>query len=1054
VVLAVLTAKATFQPLNLKLMKFKFIPVFLVLKKQASCWLLFLVFFVWGPLSMESAYAQSHAITGKVTSAEEGEPLPGVNVREKGSSNGAITDLDGNYRISVSEEAVLVFSSVGYNPEEVPVGNKSVINVKMEPDVRQLKEMVVVGYGSVEKSDLTGSVTSLEAESLTPGVNASVEQMLQGRAAGVQISQNSGEPGGAMAIKIRGANSISAGNQPLYVIDGLPVSNSAVIRGTGAGFVGNNNPRNPLASINPNDIESIEILKDASATAIYGSRGANGVILITTKKGSEGGLKVNLDSYYGLQTVANKLNLLNAEEYQTTLNAIIEDGGGNAGERVGEIQGNGTDWQDQLYRNAPVQNHNLSFSGGDKNTSYFFSLGYFNQQGVVKYSGMERYNARLNLENRQAERYAVGINVNTSYIYDDYVSNGVGINENAGAIYAAINYDPTVSVLDEDGNYTLSDFITTDNPVALAIGEDAFGQTYRTFGTVYGEYFFVPSLSAKVNIGGDVSNSRRDVFIDPITIEGRAQDGIATIISGTSSNYLVEGTLNFNKKFGDNHKVNAVAGVTTQNFISENYSARASGFIVPTIRTYGLGSGDVEQNRVGSGRGTNKLLSYLGRVNYSLRNKYLLTASFRADGSARFGPNNRFGYFPSMAAAWKIAEEDFFSRIGFLSDLKARVSYGVTGNQSIPNFAYLTTFNNGRDVIMDDRRQTSLQPSRNANPDLKWESTAQFDAGIDFGFLEGRINGSLDYYHSTTTNLLLALPTPLSSGYGTRLSNVGSMKNYGLEFQIDSRNLVGEFKWNTGFNISTNNNEVISLGPIEEIITGGLGFTNDVSITRPGDPLRAYYGYEVMGVWQEDDDFSVTKDNVAPGDLKFRDINGDSTLTAEDRTIIGKPFPDFSWGLTNSFSYKGFELSVFIEGVHGVSMLNNNLVDMYYPINFRRNKLADVYLNRWTPDNPTNEYPSFVNPTAQGKREVNTRTVEDASYIRLQTLRLSYNVPVQNVGFMRNVSVYVTGQNLLTITDYKGVDPSANANGGAVLRIDYNSYPFARTFLAGVNIGF
>lgn len=1033
-------------------MKLKCLPTLQVQKKQQNGWLFLLVFFAWGILGMESSYAQSRTITGKVTS-EEGESLPGVNVLEKGTGNGAITDINGTYKISVSEEAVLVFSFVGYNSKEVAVGNKSVINVELKPDVRQLQEMVVVGYGTVEKSDLTGSVTSLEAESLTPGVNASVEQMLQGRAAGVQISQNSGEPGGAMAIKIRGANSISAGNQPLYVVDGLPVSNGAVIRGTGAGFVGNKNPRNPLASLNPNDIASIEILKDASATAIYGSRGANGVVLITTKKGTAGKLKVNYDSYFGLQTVANKLDLLDAQEYQDVLNAIIEDGGGNLNERVEEIQGNGTDWQDQLYRNAPVQNHNLSFSGGDESTSYFFSLGYFNQQGVVKYSGMERYNARLNLENKVAERYAVGINLNTSYIYDDYVSNGVGINENAGAIYAAINYDPTISVFDEDGGYNRSDFITTDNPVALAIGEDAFGQTYRTFGTVYGEYFFIPSLSAKVNIGGDVANSRRDVFIDPITIEGRAQDGIATIISGTRSNYLLEGTLNFNKKFSDAHKVNAVAGVTSQTFISENYSARASGFVVPTIRTYGLGSGDVEQNRVGSGRGMNKLLSYLGRVNYSLHNKYLLTASFRADGSARFGPNNRFGYFPSMAAGWKVAEEDFFPQTGFVSDLKARVSYGVTGNQSIPNFAYMTTFNNGRDAIMDDSRVTALSPSRNANPNLKWESTAQFDVGIDFGFLEGRINGSTDYYHSTTTDLLLALPVPRSTGFGTMLSNVGSMKNYGFEFQIDSRNLVGEFTWNTGFNFSTNNNEVISLGPIEEIISGGLGFTNDISITRPGDPLRSYYGYEVVGVWQEGDDFSVTKDRVSPGDLKFRDINGDSTLTAEDRTIIGKPFPDFTWGLTNSFSYKGFELSAFIEGVHGVSMLNNNLVDMYYPINFRRNKLAPVYLNRWTPGNPTNEYPSFVNPTAQGKREVNTRTVEDASYIRLQNVRLGYSVPVQNWGFVRNISIYVTGQNLLTITDYKGVDPSANANGGAVLRIDYNSYPFARTFLAGVNIG-
>lgn len=1034
-------------------MKNKLSPTTLMLKRLADYRLFFLVFFACGILGIENTYAQTRTITGTVTSAEKGEPLPGVTILEKGTDNGSVTDLDGSYRLTVSDEAVLVFSFVGYQTEEIRTRNRSVINLEMEEDVRQLQELVVVGYGTVKKNDLTGSVTSLSEKDLTPGPIASVEQMLQGRAAGVQITQNSGEPGGAMAIKIRGANSISAGNQPLYVIDGLPIDNSAVITGTGAGFVGNNNPRNPLATLNPNDIASIEILKDASATAIYGSRGANGVIMITTKKGKEGTIKVNYDTYYGIQTVANRLELLNPQQYQRVLNEIIADGGGSQEERVGEIQNGGTDWQEELYRNAPVQNHNLSFSGGDQNTSYFFSLGYFNQQGVVKYSGMERYNARMNLENRKSERYAVGINLNTSYIYDDYVSNGVGINENAGAIYAALNYDPTITIFDDDGDFNRSEFITIDNPVALAIGEDAFMKTYRTFGTVYGEYFLLPSLSAKLNVGGDVSNSRRDVFIDPITIEGRGQNGIATIISGMRSNFLVEGTLNYNKEFGDIHKVNAVAGVTTQSFVNENFTAGARDFVVPTIRTYGLGAGNQELNRVGSSRQENRLLSYLGRVNYSLLDRYLLTVSFRADGSSRFGPNNRFGYFPSMAAAWKLSEENFFSQIRALSVLKLRASYGVTGNQEIPNFAYLTTFNNGRDVLMDDRRKTALSPSRNANPDLKWESTRQFNVGMDFGFFNGRIHSSLDYYHSLTTDLLLALPVPRSTGYATMLSNVGSMKNYGVEFQIDTRNLVGEFEWNTGFNISTNRNEVISLGPLDEIITGGLGFSTDVSITRPGDPIRSFYGYEVIGVWQENDDFSVVKDDVAPGDLKLRDINGDSTITAEDRTIIGKTFPDFNWGFTNTFRYKNLELSAYLEGVHGISMLNNNMVDVYYPINFRRNKVAEPYLNRWTPDNPTNLYPSFVNPTVQGKREVNTRTVEDASFIRLQNVRLAYHLPVTNLGFIRNITLYASGQNLLTFTNYSGVDPAANANGGAVLKIDYNSYPFARTYMFGLNVG-
>lgn len=1035
-------------------MKSKLFLILPMLKKLPRFGLFFMVFFGSWFLDV-NLYAQSSTITGKATSTEDGEGLPGVNVIEKGTTNGTVTDVEGNYRLTINlgEEAILVFSSIGYITEEVLVGNTSVIDVSMSPDVKQLEELVVVGYGSVRKSDLTGSVTSLDEESLTPGANASVEQMLQGRAAGVRIQQKSSAPGGAMSINIRGASSITAGNQPLYVIDGLPMNNAPAVGGVGAGFVANQNPRNPLNSLNPNDIVSIEILKDASATAIYGSRGANGVVLITTKKGKAGELEMTYDGYYGIQTVANRYDVLSPQEYKQVLNDIIADGGGSLSEEVIDIQDGGTDWQDELFRSAPVQNHNVSFSGGSSNTNYYVSLNYFNQNGVIKSSGLERYTARFNLETSKDKKYNFGINLNTSFIENDFVSNGVGLNEQGGAVYSAINYDPTISIFDANENYNRSSFITIDNPIALAKGEQAFSKNYRTFGTVYGEYFLFPFLSAKVKIGGDINSVKRNVWIDPVSLNGQQYGGIASILTGERSNYLLEGTLNFNKIYNSS-RINAVVGVTKEKFTSENFSGNGRGYTLPDLSYYAIGTGDPLLNEIGSGRQSAQLLSFLGRLNYSLLDKYLFTVSFRADGSSRFGPNNRFGYFPSAAFAWKLKQEDFLRDVQSISSLKFRVSYGAIGNQSIPNYVFLSTLSTGGDAVLGGQRFVTIHPSRNPNPDLKWEATRQLDVGIDFGLLEARIMGSVDYFYRKTTDLLLNVPQPPSSGFTSRLENIGSMQNSGIEFMIDSRNLNGALKWNTIFNFSAIKNKVLEIGAADEIITGGLAFISNASIIRPGDPLSSYYGYIVDGVWQSEDDFSITDDNVAPGDLKFRDINNDKTINDEDRTIIGSPFPDFTWGLTNTFNYKNFELSAFIEGVHGISMLNNNLVDTYFPINFRRNKIAEPYLNRWTEENPTNEYPSFINPTAQGQRVVNTKTVSNASYIRLQSVRLAYNIPVNKIGFVRNINVYLTGQNLLTITDYEGIDPAANASGSDILKIDYNAYPLAKTYLVGLNISF
>jgi TonB-linked SusC/RagA family outer membrane protein len=1001
-------------------------------------------------VSITGAFAQTR-VSGTVTD-DQGATVIGATVKIKGTTTAVTTNTDGNYAIDVPANATLVFSFVGSATQEVAVGSRTKLDIKLLSEGKALDEVVVVGYGTVKKSDVSGSLVSLVASDLTPGANVSVQQMMQGRASGVQISQRSGEPGSAMSVKIRGVSSISGGNDPLYVIDGMPVNNGSPVTGTGAQFVTNPNPRNPLNSLNPSDIQSIEILKDASATAIYGSRGANGVVLITTKRGSTGAMKVNYNAYYGFQRVANSADVLSPKDYHDVLNAIVDAGGGSVAERVADDFGTGTNWQPKLFRNANTQSHDVSVSGGNANSRYFASLGYYDQTGVVLSSGLKRYTARVNIESSVANKYAVGVNITSSFIKDNIASVGTGINESGSALYSAIYYDPTSPIYNPNGTYYRSSFMTMDNPLALIYGQTANSDSYRTFGTAYAEYFLIPSLSVKARVGGDVNSSQKNVFIDPSTTLG-IPGGVASILTGTNNYYMGEGTVAYKQGFGK-HDINAVAGVTYEHFGSYSFSGNARGFALPDLTYNALGSGNAALNQVSSGRASTIIASYLARVNYTYNNKYILTASFRADGSSRFGPNNAFGYFPSAALAWKLQEEDFIKQYDFINELKARVSYGAIGNQNIANYLYIPTYSIGGDAIFGANRYASIAPSRNENPDLKWEAAKQFDVGLDFGLFNSRIRGSIEYYKRNTDDLLLNLPQPLSTGFGSRTVNIGAMTNSGVDIQLGATLIQKDgFTWTVDGNVSFLKNKVLNLGPLSRIITGGAGFISNATIIAPGESINSYYGYDIVGTWQTGDDFSVVKDKVKPGDIKYRDVNNDGTITDADRVILGKPLPDMNYGLTNTISYKGLSLTAYIEGTKGSSILNAMTVDSYFPISFRRNKLAEPYLNRWTPTNPTNEYPSFVNPTSQGQRQVNSKTVESGDYLRLQSARLSYNVPMKNK-FVKSLNVYATGNNLFTITKYKGVDPAVNSTGDDVLKIDFASYPYSRTFLFGLNVQF
>lgn len=1002
--------------------------------------------------------SQQKSISGKVTDSS-GSVLPGVSVVVKGTTNGTITDGNGNYSLlNVPENAIVQFSFVGMKGQEVAVGEKIIVNVTLEEETIGIDEVVAIGYGTVKKSDLTGSVTSLRKDDMNKGVTPTIAGLLQGKAAGVQITQASAEPGGGTTIQIRGAGSVNAGSGPLYVVDGLPIETGQVVSGAGSSMPDVRVPRSPISNINPSDIESIEILKDASATAIYGARGANGVILVTTKKGSSGDMKISYNGYAGIQSAVNMIDVLNADDYKRILNEIMDTPGSNVSqtEKVGDIQNGGTNWQDQLLQNALVQSHSLSFTGGNNGTKYFASLNYFDQEGVLKTSGYERYDSRLNIEHR-ADKMLFGVNFSTSYTHDNVVPVGFSTNEEGSALYAARGFDPTLGIFDASGNYQVTSLSNLDNPLALIYGKTSKTDNYRTLGTIFGEYSILKGWTAKLNLGFDTRNSQRDSYVSRLTKDGRANAGVATILTGTRNNYLGELTTTYNRELSNSSSLTVMGGITYQKFINNNFSGTGKGFPVDETLTNNMGMANAALYTMGSARNNNKLLSYFGRANYSLLNQFLFTATLRVDGSSRFGTNKKYGYFPSGAIAWKMHEQQFIKDLNIFSSLKFRASVGRTGNQDIGNFLSITTFGQGASVILGGQQLVTLAPTRIANPDLKWETTEQINVGFDMGFMENRITASVDYFQKNTFDMLFDLPIPASTGFTSIMSNIGNIKNDGFELTVDSRNLQGKFKWNTSLNLSTLKNRVTDTGDIPQIIHTDAGqSTTQIAIIKVGETLNSFYGYQTDGIWQSTEEITAsgTKDPVKPGDVKFVDQNGDKVVNTNDRVILGKSIPSLTMGMTNVFEYKSFQLNIFVDAASGVSMLNNSKVETYYPVSHRRNRMAEPYLNRWTINNPSNEYPSFVNPAGQGNKAVSDLTVEDASYIRLQTAQLSYQVPLKNRKVFDRVNVYISGQNLYTWTKYTGQDPATNSNGNSSLKIDFNSYPVSRTFTLGLELGF
>lgn len=976
-------------------------------------------------------------VTGQIRDSEDSSPVVGATVLVKGTGTGTITDVDGNFSIEVpSPDDVLVFSYVGYESQEIPVDNQRVINVSLAVSASQLDEIVVVGYGTVRKSDLTGSVGSVNGDELNSVSQTSVDQTLQGRVAGVRITQTNAEPGGGFSVRIRGTNSITAGNEPLYVVDGLP--------GT-----------NPLNSLNPSDIESVEVLKDASATAIYGARGSNGVIIITTKQGKkEAPLTVNYNVSVGLQEPSRMLDMMNAQEYMSFYNDVYADRGQAAPFSAEDIRriGNGTNWQDEVLRSAGVQDHRISFSGGSKETQYYLSLGYFNQAGIILNSGFQRFSGRINLVHAISEKFKVGINFNNSIEHKTSARITNGVNVEAGVVGAALQMPPTDPVYDDNGNFGIS-LQDLSNPVGQAETIDEFDNISRMFGNAYIDYKFFDALSAKLNFGFSRRNIEGDYFFDTQTLIGQLQEGQANKTFNGNTDYLIEFTSQYDPELGDDHRLSLLGGFGYQQFVSTGFSATSRNFSSTAFGSNNLGAGEAAQNLVTSSKQENTIVSGFARLNYNMYDKYLLTGTFRADGSSRFGENNKFAYFPSGALAWRISNESFFPEGNFIDDLKLRASIGISGNQEIGNGQSQILLGRGPVAVLDGMEFESIAPIQLANPDLKWETTQSFNVGVDMTVLDGRISGSVEYFINKTRDLLLALPVPTTTGFGTSLQNVGDTENRGFEFNVTSRNLIGAFSWTTSLNFATLQNEVISLGELPRILQGGVRFLNDFTLLEPGVPMNSYFGYEYVGVFQSESDIenSPTQANSYVGGRKFRDVNGDGAITPDDRTVLGNPFPNLTLGLNNVFKFNNFQLEFFFEGRFGYELANVTTIDSENPIDDLRNRQRYV-LDRWTPTNNSSNVPSFIQPSRSF--DFNSRVVEDASFLRLRNFRLAYSFPGMGGRSISGLTIYLAGQNLITITDYRGYNPDINVFGSSNTVIDYTAYPLARTYSFGIDVKF
>ena len=1006
-----------------------------------------------------------HKVSGTITEAGTNEPLIGVTIYEKDQTNGTTTDLDGNYEFEVSsKDATLVISYIGYSTQEMTINGQKTISATMETDVANLEEVVVVGYGTQKKSVVTGAISKVKSTDLEDMPITRLEDALQGRTSGVRVTSNSGQPGEGGTVRIRGTSSIN-NSEPLYVVDGVPI-------GGGIEF------------LNQGDIESIEVLKDAASASIYGARSAAGVILVTTKKGRTDRITVNYNSYYGTQAPWKKLALLNAREYGILMNESSAASGGAILFEDPESLGDGTNWQDAVFNNnAPIQNHELSISGGNEKSQYHSSFGYFDQSGIVSeaQSRFQRFTARFNSTHKVNDRITFGNTLAYSRI------KGVGISTNSefgSPLSRAINIDPITPVLETDPNvlsnnvfsnfnvvtnsegvpYGISTLVTSEvlNPVAALEIQQGYGWSDKIVGNVFGEIEFIEGLKFRSSMGTDLAFWGGEGFTPVHYLNAANQEAINKYDRSQNRGlyWILQNTLSYSKRLG-NHDFSILLGISAEQSKGENIGGTIQDIPVDNINDASLGfETSIESQSFSGYEYLNRLASYIGRVNYNYAEKYLFSATMRADGSSRFGQNNKFGYFPSVSAGWVVTEEDFLRNNPSINFLKIRASWGVNGNDQIGDFRYVSTVGGGRSYTfgLSDNLTNGSSPNAIANPDLRWEQTTQTNVGIDAKIFK-KVSVTFDWFNKKTTDMLLEIAVPSYVGNAGPIGNIAAMENTGVELELGYGNNFGNLRLDLKGNISYVKNEVTDIGPDKEFLGGQTFSPQALEITRivVGQPIGFFYGYQTDGIFQNaaevaaytNTDGTPIQPEASPGDLRFVDFNNNGEIDPDDRTVIGDPTPNWTYGFNLNAEWKGLDFVLFGQGVAG-----NDVFKATRRFDLQMANMTADALDRWTGEGTSNDYPRLVmNDPNKNFSRSSDFYVENGAFFRIKTAQIGYSLPKQaidKIGFQK-IRVYISGNNLLTFTQYSGFDPEI---GGSSFGVDRGIYPQPRFYLMGINATF
>ncbi|WP_366182431.1 SusC/RagA family TonB-linked outer membrane protein [Flavobacterium ovatum] len=986
---------------------------------------------------------QQIPIKGTVKDAD-GMPIPGANVMIKGTTVGTTTDIDGNYVLAVPETAkILVFSYLGLQTTEVAINGKKVVNVSLKSDAAALDEVIVIGYGTVRKSDVTGSLSSVSTEDMNKTQNVSIAQAIQGRAAGVSVSKSSGGPGSTPSVRIRGVGTVNNAD-PLYVVDGVPIVD--------------------ISSINMADAKSVEVLKDASATAIYGSRGANGVILITTNSGRKGKPTISYSTYTGIETRIDNLEILNSEQWATLYNeGNINDGRVADPDLANPASLPNYNWKDAVYRNGSIQSHQVAISGGSENSTYYVSVGNISQKGIIENTSYKRTNFRVNNTYNIASKIKVGHNIQYAKAEQQSVPS-FGGNSTSKTAFVGYLFDPITPFYNTDGSYSLATYSSQAvNPLGLA----RYGQSPQVkenfLGNIFLEVNILDGLVFKSNYGLEITNTKVDNFKPAYFVASNFNSPVSTYDLSRIENRVtvLTNTLNYNKKLADKHNITALLGQEVQEINWNSVVAQRSG-IPESVTSPTLGSGSASSATNNGDITKSKLLSFFGRVNYNFDDRYLLTGTYRMDGSSRFGENNRWAKFPSMALAWNLHNEKFFN-VEAISQFKFRAGWGETGNQNIPNSAAYNTLNVGTNYLYGNGETTNLgiAPLRPGNADLKWETTITKNIGLDIALLNNSVTFTADYFIKNTSDMLMAAPILQTSGYSQDpYVNAGEIVNKGLEFTANYKKIINDFSFSVGGNISFIKNEVVKLTTEGSIIQTGDGNNMyGISRTEAGHSLASFYGYNMLGLFQNQSEINnyAAFPNAKPGDVKYEDVNEDGIMDDKDKVYIGSPFPKFTYGINLDMSYKQFDFSAFFQGSEGNQIFNST--SYWLDTDLGSNSTTKI-LGRWTGEGTSNTIPRLTFTNSNNNAVVSSRFVKDGSYLRLKNIQIGYSFSKSLLDkiALDKVRLYVSGQNLLTLTKYDGLDPELGVddsqNNPLDIGIDRGRYPSSRTISVGLDINF